>query len=840
MAQKRIKLPIDEVLPELLSALEDSPNVVLQAPTGAGKTTRVPPALMKLASGRILVLEPRRLAARATARRMAAEAGQRVGETFGYQVRFERCFGAKSKVITMTPGVLVGKLQQDAFLEGVAAIIFDEFHERSLDSDLSFGMARLLQQTVRPELKMVVMSATLDVMKIAKHLDHCPVVQSKGRLYPVAIDFQQRKPNSRLELAVANAVDTLLAKTRGDLLVFLPGKRDIQKCAEILHSLTDVKVLPLHGELSSDKQDQALKRLPQRKVVLATNVAESSVTVEGITGVVDSGLAKVLTFDNGLGLNRLKLTAISRASAEQRSGRAGRVEAGHCIRLWGQDEERSRPDRQAPELLRVELSRVVLTLLALGERRLDDFPWLDKPREASLDAALTLLQKLEAIDQDRQMTALGAAMVKLPVTPRLGRLLIAGHQYGQSERIALTAALLSGRDPFKNSGELGQGSSSPSDILDKVEALEAFQQSGQRHSDCGTLYPAAVRFLFKAQKQLVRALSSLPKSLLVKEELAADEVLLRSLLKAFPDRLARRRDKKSLKGVMIGGRGVKLARSSRVLESDLFLCVDIDAGRSEAFVRQASGVQREWLDEDKIKAQVELDFDDEDEKLLARRRLYFDDLLLEESPANLPAGEALTEALAKIAGERFDMVRPKADSRAGQLIIRARCLSQWMPEFEWPDLTEAGLKDLLPWLCPGCRSFDALRKAPWYGMIRGLFVPKSWLILERQAPGSLKVPSGRALALSYEQGQLPVLAVRIQELFGLHETPTVAAGRVRIQLILLAPNNRPQQITDDLVSFWNNTYPQVRKDLRGRYPKHSWPEDPWAAKAEIRPRRRKR
>lgn len=840
--KKPIELPIDSVLPTLLSELKKEVNLVLKAPTGAGKTTRVPPAILKeqITDGLILIIEPRRLAARATARRMAKENGQNLGDQYGYQVRFDRRSGPKTRVLAITPGMLIRKLQGDPFLEDVGVILFDEFHERGLDNDLGFAMACLLQETVRPELKLVVMSATLDVEKISAHLSNCPIVESEGRLFPVDIRYQARKTRDRLEDAVEIAVDELLQETDGDILVFLPGKADIRRCEDRLGGRS-VNIYPLHGELSPEQQDNALKAGSRRKVVLSTNVAESSVTVEGITGVVDSGFAKVLQFDNGLELNRLELQGISQASADQRAGRAGRLAPGICIRLWSQSEQRSRPKQQEPELLRVELSQTLLILLGLGEQSFEDFPWLDKPRAASLEKALSVLQRLDAVNKKRELTELGRQLLKLPLEPRLGRLLIEGARLGQRERVALGAAILSERSPFQRDRDRPIKSHSRSDWLDQIEGLEDYQESKTRHSDLGTIHKGAARTLFKLQSQYLKNLGRLSKTLMSKApEMDADEAALRSLLAAFPDRLARRREAKSEKARMVGGRGIRLSKQSRVWDEELFLCLDIDGGRQEAWARMASGVDRSWLNPDMVKKSIDIEFDEESERLSARERLYYEDLVLEESPAPLPKGDALTDAFVELAERRLERVIPEAESDAGRLIARARCLKEWSSDFEGPGLGDRELKELLPWLCKGCRSFAQVRKADWKGMIRGLFTPSQWQQFQSLVPESVTIPTGERKRLRYELGKRPVLAARIQELFGMKETPTVLRGGIAVNLHLLAPNNRPQQITDDLVSFWNNTYPQVRKDLRGRYPRHSWPEDPWTAEAESRPKRRRK
>jgi ATP-dependent helicase HrpB len=842
----RDPLPIDAILPELLDALRRRPSVVLRAPTGAGKTTRVPPALLDAdlaGAGRILLMEPRRLAARAAARRMSAERGTRLGDDIGYHVRFDRQAGSNTRIVAVTPGILLRLLQDDPFLESAGVVLFDEFHERGLESDLALGLVRLLQQTVRPELRIVVMSATLAVEAVAAYLDNCPIVAAEGRLHPVEVSYDPRPRDRPLPETVATAVGRVLDRTDGDVLVFLPGLAEIRHTARALDTAAqqrDLAVLPLHGDLPPEQQDAALLPLPRRKIVLATNVAETSVTVEGVTAVVDSGLARLLLYDPAVGLDRLKLTPISRASADQRAGRAGRTQPGLCVRLWSEISHRARPEQTEPEIRRVDLAGAALQLLALGEKDVLRFPWLGPPPEATVAQALALLRRLGAV-ADETLTDLGRTLVKLPVHPRLGRLLIEGGRRGQAERAALAAALLAERDPFVRSLEPAKETRRPrtrSDVLDRVEALEEFERTGRTATAHGTLNRAAARFVLHARDQLVRSLRAETRTT---DRAAgdADEAILRSLLVAFPDRVVRRREPGGRRGVMVGGRGVCLAPSSGVTEPELFVGIDVDAGRTETLVRLASGVQRDWLRSEQVHVATEVAFDEETERVTARRRLRYDDLLLEETPAARPDDEETARVLCAAAVARLERVLPPDDSAAGSFLRRVRCLRQWMPELGLPAFNDAELRDLLPWLCPGKRSFEELRRADWLAAMQGRLTHQQTQAVEREAPEGLEVPSGSRLALTYELGRPPVLAVRIQEMFGLRDTPRVAGGRVRVLLHLLAPNYRPQQVTDDLASFWENTYPVVRKELRARYPKHAWPDDPLSAPAQRGPKRRK-
>jgi ATP-dependent helicase HrpB len=824
---------------------------VVRAPTGAGKTTRVPPAILDAnlpGPQRIVILEPRRLAARAAARRMADERGGYVGAEVGYHVRFDRRYGPPTHILVVTPGILVRMLHSDPFLEAAGTVIFDEFHERALESDLALGMVRLVQQTVRPELRIVVMSATLDVEAVSAYLGGCPTIVSEGRQHPVEVMYEPRSERQPWPDAVALAVERLLDRTAGDVLVFLPGLEEIRRTGRRLEPLAqqrNLAVVPLYGDLPAERQDAALLPLEQRKIVLATNVAETSVTVEGITGVVDTGLARTLAFDAALGLDRLKLTPISRASADQRAGRAGRTKPGCCVRLWSATAQLARRPQTEPEIRRIDLAPALLQLLCLGETDTAKFPWLDPPPAATVARGLALLRSLGALDS-AGLTELGRSLARLPVHPRIGRLLIESVRWGHPRPVALAAALLSERDPFLRSHDSpcassGQRHPTQSDVLDRVAALEAFERTGRYDGSLGSLNRGAARFVLHARDQLLRLLREFDQGGADdrRPDVSFDEALLRSLLAAFPDRLARRRHAGSRRGVMVGGRGVVLAPSSGVVEPELFLGIEMDAATTEALVRQASAVERDWLPAGLLRESVEIAFDTTSERVVARRRAYFDDLVLEEAPAPLPEHDQVTALLAAAACQQLDKVLPPDDSPAGAFRQRVRCLRGWMPELQLPVFDEADLRELLSWLCPGCRSLADLRNADWLSALHGKLSAAQRQAVEREAPERLLVPSGSRIALQYEPGRPPVLAVRIQELFGLRQTPRIAGGRVPVLLHLLAPNHRPQQVTEDLASFWANTYPQVRKELRARYPKHAWPEDPLSAAPERRPRRKR-
>ena len=840
----RDPLPIDEALPQLLAVLRESGAAVLRAPTGAGKTTRVPPALVEsglAGSGLVLMLEPRRVAARAAARRMALEHGSPLGAVFGYQVRFDKKASARTRVLVVTPGVLLRRLHDDPFLEGVACVVFDEFHERGLEADLALGMVRLIRENVRPELKCVVMSATVDPAAVSAYFGGCPVADSAGRTFPVEVKYQPRRSDTPVSLAVADAVRAVLSERAGDVLAFLPGLREIRQTADELESVAreyDVAVLPLHGDLPPEQQDRALQKLDRRKVVLATNVAETSVTVDGVTAVVDSGLARQMEFEPSVGMDRLRLVPISRASADQRSGRAGRTGPGVCVRLWDEPSHRGRPEQTAPEIRRVDLCGAVLQLAALGEPDVRKFPWLDAPTEEAVQQSLRLLDQLTLFDGSA-LTKLGEAAAPLPVHPRLGRLLLEGQRLGCAARTALAAALLSERDPFLREFDSGPpvrtAPPTVSDVLDRVEALEAFEATGRLDGPLGRLHRGGAKQVLEVRDQLVRLMSNPAPGGGVRR----DDALLRCIFAAYPDRLARRREPGGTKALTVGGRGVRLAPTSGVSEPELFVCVDVDAGGADSFVRLASGVEREWLPPQRITARIEVTFDEKAERLAARKVTRLDDLVLDEVNAHIADETEAAAVLATAAAERLEKVLPAPDSAAGSFRTRARCLRTWIPELNLPAFEAADLREALESLCRNKRSLADVRNGSWLDFLKGQLTYEQLRAVETEAPERIEVPSGSHIPIAYEEGRPPVLAARVQEMFGLTETPRIARGRVKVLLHLLAPNYRPQQVTDDLASFWKNGYPLVRKELRARYPKHSWPDDPLTAEAIRGVKRRK-
>lgn len=837
-----IRLPIDDALPEIVSAVMRNPAVIVEAPPGAGKTTRVAPALLEHAlagTGRIVLVEPRRIAARAAAARIASELSARLGDRVGYHVRFDRKMTGATRLAVVTPGILLRELQGDGVLSAVGAVLLDEFHERSLESDILLGMIRRVQDSIRPDLKLVIMSATLNTAAISEYLGAPPVIQVPGKMFPVTIRYAKPGPPRRIVDAVCEQIPVAAQRDPGDMLVFLPGVGEILQTARNMNHLAqklDWELLPLYGDLSPQDQDRVLQPSPRRKIILATNVAETSLTIDGVRIVIDSGWARLQRVDAAVGLNVLQLEPISQASADQRAGRAGRTESGVCWRMWDEITHRSRPKHTDPEILRVDLAGAVLQLMCWGETEVTHFPWLTAPRSEALTQASLLLERLDAIERGRA-TQLGHQLVAFPTHPRLARLLLAGHSLGIPTAAAIAAAMLSERDAFDRQLRLAGRSAIPPtrvlhsidcDVTERVLALEEFFRSGRTEFQQGTIRIGAARQVERAAAQLHDLVIAHAGRVPQQHEL--DRRLSQALLAAMPDRLARRREPHKPRGLMVGGRGVKLEDSSSVRAAELFLCVDVDAAGSEASVRQASTVQREWLEPKHLREMDERFVHPSSGQVVTRRRSYWFDLLLEETPIPTPLDEQTAALLAHSARQNWHKVFPGQDKSLNSFLGRARWLGHALGDSDWPDLSEAGLQRHLPEWCAGQRDLEGVRSLPWRALLEQLLTHSQRALLAREAPETYTLPGGRAVLLSYEADKPPVLAARIQDFFGLADTPRIAQGRVRLLLHLLAPNGRCQQITDDLASFWQNTYPEVRKQLRGRYPKHAWPEEPLAGR----------
>ncbi len=828
-------LPVAGVLAEAVAASRGG-AVVVTAPPGSGKTMLVPAAVLDdLPPGeQVVLLQPRRLAARAVARRIAQLRGGRVGEEVGYRVRFDACVSRDTRLVVATTGILLRRLLDDVALEGVGAVVLDEFHERTIEMDLVLGLLVRVRQTLRPDLRIILMSATLAAEPVARLLGNCPVVHAEGRRYPVAIRYQRRGEQRPMPELIAATVPDALRETPGHVLVFLPGVGEIIRTQEALAPLAErqgLALLPLFGDLPPEQQDRVLLDLGQRKIILATNVAETSLTIEGVTAVIDSGQARQLRVSPATGLPRLELVPISQASAEQRAGRAGRTAPGVCWRLWDESSHRGRPPAETPEVLRSDLAEPLLALFALGEQ--GDFFWLDSPPAEAVENARRLLRMLGAIDTEDRVTPLGNELARLPAHPRLGRLLLAGARHGVLRETSVVAALLSERDPFRSAQHVRRGPRdygtvrTRSDVVDRVAALQAFHAGTHVNDPDLELHPGGARNVLRAAEQLFH-LADFPRA---ERAERPDLALMQALLEAFPDRLAKSRVGTQDRALMVGGRGVRLDASSRVRGEPLFLAIELNDAGGEARARLVSAVERSWLPDERVRSAEELFFNPTRGQVEARARTYWADLLLEEAPVAISDTAAAAALLAQQARQQLERVLPGTDSAAGKFLARVRWLENTRPDLELPTFDQTELEQLLPEICHGLRSLDELRAADWLAWLQARVGFDRLAEIDRLAPAELELPSGNRHAIVYDAGKAPLLAVRIQELFGLAETPTVGSGRVPVLLHLLGPNRQPQQVTADLASFWQNGYPEVKKELRRRYPKHAWPDDPLATQA---------
>lgn len=857
-------LPIDASLPRILDTLRAQRSLVLVAPPGAGKTTRVPPAIVRsglLAADhpKVIVLQPRRVAARATAARIAEEQDWTLGEDVGYQVRFERRISRRARLRIQTEGILNRQLLADPFLETIGAVVLDEFHERSLHSDLALAFLKEVRREVRPDLIVVVMSATLEAEPVARFLDDCPVEQVEGRTHPIDLEYRPANRPASPEL-LAPIVQEVLSDCgdAGHILVFLPGISEIRRVHAAVEPLADeheCEVHVLHGSLPAEDQDRALRPGAGRKLILATNIAETSLTIDGVTTVIDSGLARIAHHDAQKGFDRLDLTRISQASAAQRAGRAGRTGPGRCIRLWSERQQRGMVPFQPPEVHRVDLCGAVLTLNSWGVRDVAAFGWYDPPAPDRLDAASRLLTSLGALGpSDGRITPLGKQMLQLPVHPRLARLLLASVHVQRSDEGAALAALISEKDIVARGETPGQATErrrvraerGRSDLLPRLNMLaEAEHERFAPRLRHRGIDLAAARQAVRAKNELFRLGSRLEATPGPGDPIVLpgdDDALLKWLILAYPDRVVRRRGSEET-GVMVGGRGVRLSPESIVREGELFLALDPREERRQGVlelqVRLASEVQLPWLEElvpELLRRERSTYYDPDRERVVAASRLWYQDLLLREDATQVVvAAEASTALAAALLPRAASIFRD--DPATATWLARYAFVKQAVPELEWPDLDEQVFAELLASICEGRSRAEEVQQADKLSYLQSRLSPIHRRELAQSAPHALQVPSGREVRLTYEPDRPPVLAVRLQELFGWTETPRLARGRVPVLLHLLGPNFRPVQITSDLKSFWMTTYHQVRKDLRARYPKHSWPEDPFSAPPAAGPKR---
>lgn len=834
------RLPVDEIVPSLCQTLAAHRSAVLQAPPGAGKTTHVPLALLNepwLAGRSILMLEPRRLAARAACARMAYLAGESPGATVGYRIRFDSKISAQTRIEVLTEGILTRRLQTDPDLKNVGLVIFDEFHERHLHADLALALCLDGQKHLREDLKILVMSATLDGESVSKLLGNAPVITSAGRRYPVDVRYLTRDVTGPLPSLVCDTVLSALDKDEGDVLVFLPGAWEIRRTQELLAAkvAARVDIFPLYGDMPWELQDRAIQpSAGRRKIVLATPIAETSLTIEGIRVVVDSGFSRVPQFDPGSGLSRLTTVRISRASSEQRAGRAGRLAPGVCYRLWSETTQRGLVPQSPPEIRGADLAPLALELAAWGVRDPRTLAWLDSPPEAAFNQALELLTELEALDASGKITKTGRAMVRLPLHPRLAHMLFASEPLGLGALACDVAALLAERDIL--AGE----SRRSADFTQRLEALWAFRRHGRQGAQSHQADASACARANQATQQF-RRLLSLSES--VKTADTRQVGLLLAL--AYPDRVALARAPGDTRYLLASGRGAKLPDAEMRLRQPCLVAASLDAGETEGMIYSAAPLALEILRQHLpayFRTEDVVRWDAQQQVVVARREERFGALVIDSKPlTDAEPGKLRAAMLEGIRRLGIEALPWTADTREWQ--ARVLSLRHWLPEENWPDVSDVALSNTMDdWLEPyldGITRRAHLTRLDLPGILNNLLGWEKGRRLDDAAPTQMEVPSGSRVRLVYVPGESPVLKVKLQEMFGLADTPRVAGGKVPVTLHLLSPAQRPIQVTQDLLGFWERTYPEVKKELKGRYPRHPWPDDPWNAVPTARAKKRR-
>lgn len=804
------QLPIDEVMPSIFTQLVKHNQLILKAPPGAGKSTQLPLMLIKnnVIDGKIIMLEPRRLAARNIANFLAKQLGESVGQTVGFRIRGESKVSANTKLEIVTEGVMTRLLQADPELTGVGLLIFDEYHERSLHADTALAFALEIQEALRDDLKLLVMSATLDANALQTLLPEARYVESEGRCYPVEYRYQTLGANDRLVDKTATQIQSLLAHESGSLLVFLPGAGEIRRVIERLTSLPDDVVLcSLYGQLSSSEQQQSIAPAPtgKRKVVLATNIAETSLTIEGIRLVLDCGYERVAKFDLKTGVTKLELARIAQSSAEQRAGRAGRLEPGICVRLYSQEQLQAQPLVPEPEILHSDLSSLALELVQWGASSPSDLMWLDTPTTASMSQARQLLQQLHLLDHRDQFTDVGKQAQKLGTEPRLAALLVNAQQWGKEALQTALHVLPLLEQPPKGSN---------TDLSFQLNLLLEGRLSGHRQ-----YFQRSQSFAAKLGVTLSRNQVSL-------------HWLGTLLASAFPDRIAMQKGQ-SGRFQLSNGHGVELDDADSLVSESSLVVVDLvrfKQGSSRVFSAVActfSEIQeylphlfqeKEWLD-----------WDDHKGQLLAEQRVTLDQLVIERKPMARPDPSLISQALLGYVRRKGLSCLPWNKNSEG-LLTRIRCGAQWLPEQAWPAASEASLlADLEEWLLPFMNGITSAKGLASLDLMAALQAHLGWPLskeIDEWLPTHYQLPTGTRAAIRYQEKQAPVLAVRMQEMFGEKTSPMVAMGKIGIVLELLSPAQRPLQITQDLAGFWAGSYKEVQKEMKGRYPKHVWPDDP--------------
>ena len=849
-------LPIYELQNKIIDTLRHTrPRLVLQAPTGSGKSTQVPQMLLKhglLGTRQVVTLQPRRLAARLLASRVASEMNVALGREVGYQVRFENATSASTRIKFETEGILLRQMIQDPELTGIQALIFDEFHERHLYGDITLGRALDIQERRRPDLLVIVMSATLDAAALQKYLEPCAVLASEGRTYPVTIEYLPRRLGSSGPPVWELAADAFAKVVRGvpapgdrqDVLIFMPGGYEIHRTIDAIRQRSESRgfvLLPLHGELAPRDQDAAVTLYNQPKVVVATNVAETSITIEGIRFVIDSGLARIPRYDPNRGINTLLVEKISRASAEQRAGRAGRTAPGRCIRLWSEAEHLERPAQELPEVQRLDLSEVVLTLKAGGIEDLRGFRWLEPPSDSALAHANELLLDLGALEAGTfhtVITPLGRRMLAFPLHPRYSRMLLAAHDYGCVHQACLLAALTQGRDllvrnPDRDAAaareDLVSGVDETSDFFVLTKAfeyavrnqfrLDALRKVGINGMAARQVAPLHDQFLRIAKEQ----------GLDVQPREVPNELLRKCILIGFSDRVARRDDEGTFRCTLVHGRRGTLARESIVREGRLLVASEVQElggrpGEVNTILSLATSINVEWLEElfpNDLHREMRVVFDPVSRRVQADDLKRFRDLIITERRIEPAPAEAAARVLAEeVTAGRLQL--PNWDHAVDQWIVRLNLLSAWCPELQLPPIRMEDRRHIIEQLCLGAASYKEIKERDVKPVVKSWLPASQRELLDKYAPERVTLSNGRTPRVTYETDGPPYISLRIQELFDVKEAPKIAMGRVALSVHILAPSMRPVQVTHDLANFWREHYPRIKSELQRKYPKHEW------------------
>ncbi|MDA8527445.1 ATP-dependent helicase HrpB [Opitutaceae bacterium] len=842
-------LPILEIESALIAGLREHGRVVLSAPTGSGKSTQVPRMLRRhrlLDTGQVVVLQPRRLAARMLAKRVSEEEGVPLGAEVGYQIRLEKRVSAQTRIKFVTEGVLLRQMTSAPDLPGVRVLVFDEFHERHLDGDISLARAREIQATTRPDLKIIVMSATLAQAALKSYLEPCALVESDGRTYPVEMRYWPRTPNFDQEPVwelATQAVLQAVEETPGDLLVFMPGAFEIGRTVRALEErreLRDLRVLPLHGELPAERQDEAVGRSDRRKIIVSTNVAETSLTIDGVTGVIDAGLARIARFDPRRSINTLLIEKISRASAQQRAGRAGRTAPGICWRLWTERDHADRLEHEKPEVHRVDLAESVLTLKAAGITDLQSFAWFDAPDRTALAGAVTLLQDLGAIESKGEgaITLMGQRMMAFPAHPRYARMLLEADRRGCARIVALMAAMTQAR-PFLLRGvgrdvekarEAQWGDDAISDFLRLAKVWEYAHQKRFDLEACRRLgiHAQSARQVGAIFRQLLQVVEG--EGLNLNEAVPVAEIC-KCVLAGFSDQLALRLDRGTLRCAVVHGRKGMLARESVVQEARILVAAEISeiegrCGEVNVLLSLATAVEEAWLEE-LFPADFETGeyvvYDEDTRRVIMRQQKRFRDLVLREKPT---ATEPPEEDAARLLASRVRKGEIKLKhwtEGVDRWITRVNRMAEFFPELEVSPMEDSDHELLLEQICLGSRGARELKDKPVMPVLEDWLRPEQLAVMDDYVPERVELPGGRRARIRYGDSGRPILSARLQDLIGLTDAFKIGVGKLSVQWEILAPNQRPVQLTDSLDGFWTGAYGEVRKQLAGRYPKHHWP-----------------